>query len=163
MENKIISDWFYQYSDDIYHYLIYKLGSTDVEDLVQDVFIRAIKGFDSFKGNASPKTWLISIARHVAIDEVRKRKSAKFKTMQISNSKNYENSPEMILSQMETNKELFLAIQLLKPNYRDVIILRAIKELSVGETADILNWSENKVRITFHRALKALKKVRGLL
>ncbi|MFC0476287.1 sigma factor-like helix-turn-helix DNA-binding protein [Robertmurraya beringensis] len=41
-----------------------------------------------------------------------------------------------------------------------MIILRGIKELSVSETASILHWNENKFRITYHRALKALQKAK---
>ncbi|WP_420910306.1 RNA polymerase sigma factor [Neobacillus muris] len=41
------------------------------------------------------------------------------------------------------------------------IFLRGIKEFSVSETASILNWNENKVRITYHRALKKLQKSMG--
>ncbi|MBB2482931.1 RNA polymerase sigma factor [Bacillus sp. APMAM] len=62
---KIISDWFHQYSDDIYQFFLYRIRPSDVEDLVQEVFIRAIKGLQSFQGNSSPKTWLFSIARNV--------------------------------------------------------------------------------------------------
>ncbi|WP_328225714.1 RNA polymerase sigma factor [Sutcliffiella cohnii] len=42
-----ISQWFFEYSDDIYQFLLYKLGSSDVEDLVQEVFIRALKSLKS--------------------------------------------------------------------------------------------------------------------
>ncbi len=68
-----------------------------------------------------------------------------------------EPTPELMLKWSENNRDLYKVINSLKSNYRDVIILRALKELSVPETADILNWNENKVRITHHRALKALK------
>lgn len=61
----------------------------------------------------------------------------------------------------ENNRLLYQAVQSLKANYRDVIILRGIKELSVSETASILNWTENKVRINYHRALKILQKSEG--
>ena len=67
----------------------------------------------------------------------------------------------MILQINENNRLLYQAIQSLKANYRDVIILRGIKELSVSETASILNWNENKVRTTYHRALKSLQKYIG--
>ncbi|MEK3990370.1 sigma factor-like helix-turn-helix DNA-binding protein [Robertmurraya sp. FSL R5-0851] len=65
-----------------------------------------------------------------------------------------------MLQENENNRLLYQAIQSLKANYRDVIILRGIKELSVSETASILHWNENKVRITYHRALKALQKAK---
>jgi RNA polymerase sigma factor (sigma-70 family) len=166
MSGNKISDWFYQYNKDIYHFLIYYTGSADIEDLVQEVFYRAIKGIDSFQENSSPKTWLFGIARNVGLDEIRKKKRSKIrKTLagrELEDRK--EKSPENILQFNEQNKILYEAIHSLKRNYRDVIILRGIKEFTVPETANILNWNENKVRITYHRALKALqKKKEGLL
>jgi RNA polymerase sigma-70 factor, ECF subfamily len=162
MTSNIISEWFYLYNKDIYHFLVYYIGSTDVEDLVQEVFIRAIKGFDTYQKKSSPKTWLFSIARNVGIDEIRKRKRLRLKQMiWFGDEQTEKETPEKILQLNEDNKLLYQAIQSLKANYRDVIILRGIKELSVSETASILNWNENKVRTTYHRALKSLQKGRG--
>ncbi|MCM3600983.1 RNA polymerase sigma factor [Robertmurraya korlensis] len=160
ISNKI-SEWFYLYNKDIYHFLIYYIGSSDVEDLVQEVFIRAIKGFDTYQQKSSPKTWLFSIARHVGMDEMRKRKRVRMKQKLLFWEEHTEmKTPENILHLNENNRILYQAIQSLKANYRDVIILRGIKELSVSETASILHWNENKVRITYHRALKALQKAK---
>ena len=160
ISNKI-SEWFYLYNKDIYHFLVYYIGSNDVEDLVQEVFIRAIKGFDTYQEKSSPKTWLFSIARHVGIDEIRKRKRLRVKQMiRFWDDPSDKASPEEILQLNENNRLLYQAVQSLKANYRDVIILRGIKELSVSETASILNWTENKVRITYHRALKILQKAK---
>ncbi|SHG88612.1 RNA polymerase sigma factor [Ornithinibacillus halophilus] len=160
-----ISEWFYQYNKDIYHFLVYYVGSGDIEDLVQEVFIRAIKGFDTYQSKASVKTWLFSIARNVGIDEIRKRQRNRIKSViNFSDSEpKEETTPELILHMNENNRILYQVINSLKDNYRDVIILRAIKELSVSETADILNWNENKVRITYHRALKALKEKKEVI
>ncbi|WEG12415.1 RNA polymerase sigma factor [Pullulanibacillus sp. KACC 23026] len=160
MEDQTISNLFYLYNKDIYHFLVYYTGLSDVEDLVQEVFIRAIKGWDSYEKRSSPKTWLISIARHVGIDEIRKRKRRQFLNQIYLNKEASlieEQTPDHALDINESNKALYQAIQSLKSSYRDVVILRGIKELSVTETAEVLNWSESKVRITFHRALKALK------
>ena len=157
-----ISEWFSLYNKDIYHFLVYYIGSSDVEDLVQEVFIRAIKGFDTYQKRSSPKTWLFSIARHVGIDELRKRKRLRMKQMiWFWEEKTDKETPEEILQLNENNRFLYQAIHSLKVNYRDVIILRGIKELSVSETASILNWNENKVRVTYHRALKTLQKSIG--
>lgn len=161
ISNKI-SEWFYLYNKDIYHFLVYYIGSSDVEDLVQEVFIRAIKGFDTYEEKSSPKTWLFSIARHVGIDEIRKRNRFRVKQMiRFWDDQTDKATPEEILQLNENNRLLYQAVQSLKANYRDVIILRGIKELSVSETASILNWTENKVRITYHRALKILQKSEG--
>ncbi len=50
------------------------------------------------------------------------------------------------------------AISKLKPNYRAVVILRGINEFSVKETSEVLQCSESKVKVDYHRALKELKK-----
>ncbi|MCA1054172.1 RNA polymerase sigma factor [Rossellomorea aquimaris] len=160
MSGNKISDWFYQYNKDIYHFLIYYTGSPDIEDLVQEVFYRAIKGIDRFQEHSSPKTWLFGIARNVGIDEIRKKKRTKI-WMSLTGREfedRLENSPERILQLNEQNHILYEAIHSLKRDYRDVIILRGIKEFTVSETANVLNWNENKVRVTYHRALKALQK-----
>lgn len=164
-DNDIIMDWFHEYSDDIFNFLIYYTGRKDVEDMVQEVFIRALKRLTTFNERSNPKTWLFSIARNIAIDEMRKQKKEKEKQQRLVRSfdRIHVQSPEEAVRADETNNEIYGAIQTLKQNYRDVLILKGIKELSVKETADILQWSENKVNVTYHRALKALeKKVGGL-
>lgn len=139
---------------------MYYTNTNEVDDLVQETFIKAIKGLKSFKKEASPRTWLYSIARNVAIDFLRKNKrinDRQFLSDEID-GKNDLKTPDKIFQLNETKKELYHAILKLKQSYQDVIILRSIKEFSVAETAAILNWSEAKVRITFHRALKSLEK-----
>ncbi|MFA9560489.1 RNA polymerase sigma factor [Evansella sp. AB-rgal1] len=163
-KKEIITEWFHCYSDDIYNFLIYRFGDVDVEDIVQEVFIRAMKGLDSFEGNANPKTWLYSIARNLAIDEMRRRTRQKWKSV-ISFHEKHEPrsdmSPEELLDLKEENKEFFDAIQSLKDSYRDVLILRGVQGISVSETASILQWSERKVHSTYYRAKQALEKRLG--
>lgn len=139
---------------------MYYTNSNEVDDLVQETFIKAIKGLKSFKMEASPRTWLYSIARNVGVDFLRKNKrinDRQFLSDDIE-GKSDLTTPDKIFQFNETKKELYEAIHRLKQTYRDVIILRAIKEFNIMETAGILNWSEAKVRITFHRALKSLEK-----
>lgn len=161
MEEELIEDWFDAYSDDVYRFLVYYMSTPDVEDLVQDVFIKAIDRYDSFKGDSSPKTWLITIARNLAIDEARKKKRRDWRRLITAYDNPIDASPEEKQLVSESRLELHQAIAGLKTDYRDVVILRGIEELPVTETADILKWSHTKVRVTFHRALKALKDTFG--
>lgn len=163
-KDEIITDWFHQYSDEIFNFLIYRIGHADVDDLVQEVFIRAINGFEQFKGESKPKTWLYSIARNIAIDEIRRRNRKKSKSLvslETSEELSTDITPELILGLKEENKELYEAIQSLKSNYRDVIILRGIRGISVKETSEILSWNEKKTRLTYYRAKLALQKRLG--
>ena len=163
-KNKQISQWFDLYSDAIYQYFLYRMRSRDVEDLVQEVYIRAIKSYESFNGTASPKTWLYSIARHLAIDEIRKKQRNKWKDILFFDTRiepKTELTPESIIGLSEENLELIQAIHSLNQKHKEILILRGISGLSTFETALTLNWTENKVRSTYHRAKKALLKQIG--
>lgn len=63
------------YKDDIFRYLVSITGDPDLsEDLLSEVFIRAIKSIGRFKGRSTIKTWLLSIARYTWYDYLRKNK-----------------------------------------------------------------------------------------
>lgn len=156
-----ISDWFYLYSQEIYNFLVYYTGTRDVEDLVQEVFIKAGKGLGSYRQEANPKTWLMRIARNVAIDKARK-KETRLNRISIPWQDTLEthqtsSSAEQILLENEKKSELYQLINQQKKKFRDVLILRGIQGLSVSETALILDCKETAVRTNYHRAIQALK------
>lgn len=66
--------------------------------------------------------------------------------------------PNELVEQNELKRSVHTAITKLKPNFRAVVILRGINELSIKETSEILQCSETKVKVDYHRALKELKK-----
>lgn len=160
-DRQMISEWFDQYSNDVYNFLVYYQGTTDVEDLVQEVFIKAARGLSSFRHDAKPKTWLFSIARHVAIDNARKRArriDSSTTPLEDDYTGQSAHGPEDIVLEDEALQTLYAAIMELKTSYRDVVILRGIEAMNVAETAVILGWKESKVKQTYHRAKKALQK-----
>lgn len=66
--------WIERYSDLLFNYTITRIHKREVaEDLVQETFLSALKGKDSFLGNSSEKTWLISILKRKIIDHYRKK------------------------------------------------------------------------------------------
>lgn len=163
-EDYEVKEWFREYYNDIFNFLIYYTGTKDVEDLIQETFLKAIRNIHNFKGDSNPKTWLLSIARNASIDKSRKRRKEETKQNRLMRYSGIEipsDSPEIIVGLNETRLELYTAIRMLKQSYYDVLILRGINELSVQETAQALKWSENKVNLTYHRALKALEKKIG--
>lgn len=152
-----IEQWFHAYSNDVYRFLVYYTGRTDIDDLVQETFIRALKAIQHTEV-ANPKTWLFAIARNVAIDEKRKTKLLSWlPDLFLQHLVSPEKTPEESLELSEDKRLLYDIINQLKRSYKDVLILRGIKGLSSKETAEVLGWSESKVNITMHRALKAVK------
>lgn len=58
-----------KYHDDLFNFLFYMVRNREhAEDLVQEVYVKVLRSYKRFKGQCSEKTWLLSIARHVAID-----------------------------------------------------------------------------------------------
>lgn len=73
MQQEIIN-WFNTYSDDLFRWAYHKTSSKEVsEDLVQETFLSAVKGFDGFKKDSQPKTWLFAILNNKIIDFYRKK------------------------------------------------------------------------------------------
>lgn len=153
---EVIDELFDLYSDDIYRFALYSLkNSNDAKDVVQEVFLKAFQSWENFRGNSHPKTWLLQIARNFMYDQFRKRRvEAKF-IENYSLSHELSNRPEASVTVMDLKH----AIGKLQRNYRQVVTLRLIHDLSVDDTAQVLRWSAGKVRTTQHRALKQLKKL----
>ncbi len=157
LDDNRIEQWFRAYSHDVYRFLVYYTGRKDIDDLVQETFIRALKAPQQSQ-IANPKTWLFAIARNVAIDEKRKKKLRNWlPDLFLQHLVSHDKTPEESLELGENKRILYETINRLKSSYRDVLILRGIKGLSSTETAEVLGWSEAKVHITLHRALKAVQ------
>lgn len=82
----IFQDLYDRYHQDLYQFIYYMVKNrTTAEDLVQEVYIKVFKSYDTFKGESSPKTWMFSIARHVTIDFFAKKKGVKIDQLIIMN------------------------------------------------------------------------------
>jgi RNA polymerase sigma-70 factor (TIGR02943 family) len=69
--------WVNEFGDDLYSWAVHKINDHNkAEDLVQETFLSAYKGIESFKGKSNPKTWLFSILNNKIIDHYRKKAQA---------------------------------------------------------------------------------------
>jgi RNA polymerase sigma-70 factor, ECF subfamily len=160
---KVSADAFEQlyqeYSDKIFSYIYLLVHDKEVaEDLTQDTFIKAYKNWDQFNGESHLFTWLFRISRNVTIDYLRKKRLLTFFSIEKYQFESNQQTPLEIVMKGERMTTLYEAIRNLKLSYQEVLILRKIKEFSIKETAEILNWNENRVKITTSRAIAALKK-----
>lgn len=70
-----VEELYRRYSEDVYRYLCSITRDAALsEDLLSETFLRAIRAVGGFRGDASVKTWLCTIARHAWIDEMRRRR-----------------------------------------------------------------------------------------
>ena len=162
--DSVFDELYQKYHHDVFQFLFYMVRNKEhAEDLVQEVYIRVFKSYNSFEGKSSEKTWLFSIARNVAIDFFRKQKGWKERVIEkfdwsTNQVKDDYPIPEEITVQREEVKWVYKCLEHCTMDQRAVIILRYLQDLSIAETAKALGWTESKVKTTQHRSLKVLKK-----
>ncbi|MFA9555782.1 RNA polymerase sigma factor [Evansella sp. AB-rgal1] len=157
-----LEKWYQLYSDAIFKYICMMTRDyQQAEDLTQETFIRAYNNMETFERKSETKTWLFRIAHNMTIDYLRKNKPLRILESFLLNKKDTAPLPEDVLHMKENIREIYRALGNLKHSYREVIILRKIKDFSIQETSDILGWSENKVKVTLHRAMPLLQKELG--
>ncbi len=152
------------YAAKIYRFIYFKVSSVaDAEDLTAEVFLKTWEHINSGKEVKKFAGLLYRIARNKVIDFYRHRQAAgetpidELMLKKISDegtmAKNLEtlNEAEMVIK----------SLRILKDEYREVLTLRYVDELSMGEIAEILGKSQVNARVLLHRALKTLKKVVG--
>ncbi|MEO7065962.1 MAG: RNA polymerase sigma factor [Rhodanobacter sp.] len=140
----------------------------EAEDIVQEAFLSAYRKFDAFRGDASLRTWLISILLNEARSRLRKRhttvgleqvSSSVLDPYWVSRSDPSlgGGDPALHAAHAEIRRLLQGAIDQLPDPYRAVYQLREIEECSVEETATRLALNPQTVKTRLHRARRLLR------
>ncbi|TDQ41572.1 RNA polymerase sigma factor SigX [Aureibacillus halotolerans] len=160
----LFEELYNKYHNDLFNFLYYMVKNKEqAEDLIQEVYIKVLHSYDSFEGKSSEKTWLFSIARHVAIDWMRKQGRRKeysgdwFDLLSTEGALTAPDpQPEDQLLINEEKRKLYEGLNKCNEKHRSVLVLRYLQSMSIAETAAVLGWTESKVKTTQHRALKKL-------
>jgi RNA polymerase sigma-70 factor, ECF subfamily len=129
----------------------------DVEDVIQEAYVRAYQHLDQFSGDAPFSAWLTRIA----VNEALRRLHLRGRNQQFQESEQDEEGlmtmvetspdPEQRASIAELGQLLETAVLDLPDQYRTVVMLRDIEELSTLETAAALDLTEQNVKVRLHR------------
>lgn len=149
------------YQPMIYRFIAVKVGRREeAEDLTHQVFMSAWQNVKSYEHRGHPfSSWLYQIARNQIVDHYRAKRNETSIDAIDPESFAVMATAEFALPaklEMETVRR---AMQKLKADYQDVIIMRFIEDLSLKETADALKKSEGAVKLMQHRAMRELKKL----
>ena len=151
------------YERRVWAYLSRTLGRTyPIEDLAQEVFLRAYPALARFKfeGTAKLSTWLLSIAHRVAVD-ARRRDRGRFDVLAPEHYVSLEPSPEARLHQDRLIQAVARATALLDPKQREVFVLATFHELSTAEIAEVVGTFEATVKTRLFRARARLRLALG--
>ncbi|MBX2819107.1 MAG: sigma-70 family RNA polymerase sigma factor [Rhodothermaceae bacterium] len=142
----------------------------EARSVMQETFLQAYKRLSTFRRESKFSTWLYAIGLNLARASLRKLK--RFDTLDeeaidrmqpaFSNgmyADSYETwNPQKIAEREERKELVHKAINKLPDDYRAIVTLRDIEELSTTEVAEVLDISEGAVRVRLHRARQALRK-----
>ncbi|MDD2516211.1 MAG: sigma-70 family RNA polymerase sigma factor [Candidatus Gracilibacteria bacterium] len=141
------------------------LDIADAENLLQEVFIKVYKNIHDFDFKFPFSSWIYRIAHNVTIDYYRKNKKF-INNIVGQDSEEYEkiisniesdNKPDKVFENNENKEILYKALQKLKVNYKEVLILKFIEGKSYEEIGEILMISIGTVGTLINRAKKQLK------
>jgi RNA polymerase sigma-70 factor (ECF subfamily) len=127
----------------------------EADDLLQEVFVRALRGASSFRGDASVRTWLRAIANHVLLERYRSR-GRSVTLMDVASSRP---GPEGIAIAGQQKRQLLGALDLLPTEQAIVVGLYWIEGLSHAEIAELLEITPESSRKRLQRATERLREV----
>ena len=155
-----------------YNQRLYRISRTyitdeeDINDIMQEAYIKAYEQLARFEKRSQFSTWLIRILINEALARI-KRKS-RFVNPMIDNDNYFDNNsgssnnvipdPEKQSVNEELKRILEKAVDVLPMKYRTVFIMREIEGMSVAETGKCLDLSESNVKVRLNRAKEFLRK-----
>ena len=167
--------WLEEHGDVLYRFALGRLRDPQTaEDLVQDTFLAALKGANSFSGRSQERTWLIGILKHKIIDHFRKHKRM-FLSEDLEVKEQdpgafldrkgewtigqaaWITDPEEAYRRKEIWKHLQDCLEHLTERQKKIYVLRELQEQSADDICEELDLSPSNLWVSLHRARLQLK------
>ena len=158
-----------RYNGSLFRYLVRMIGQpADAEDLAQEAFLRAYLSLASYDPSYRFSTWLFRIATNLAINQIKAAsKIVSLEEMRNRREQRGEPPPELVDPCTDSRPDLAIeraevvwliqeCLQNLPADYRAVVALRHIAQLSYNEISDSIGLPLNTVRTRLHRGRERL-------
>jgi len=154
---------YHRYKNRVYAYC-YRLlrHPQNAEDATQETFVKIHRSFHQLENPGSLQTWIFSIARNEAFTILRRVKPVE-ELEKAENEVWDEDGPLERIVEHERAAVVQYCLTLLKPAYREVLILREYEQLSYSEIAKVIGASESAVKSALFKARRAMGKKLGLM
>jgi RNA polymerase sigma-70 factor (ECF subfamily) len=146
-----------RHADSLARFAVSSGEREEIEELVQDTFVRAFGSIDSFRGDSSLRTWLFTIERRLMLDRRRaeRRKKATVPVEAGDAVTEYDALDSLLAEEAESRVRK--AVSRLSETQREVFLLRVEQGRSYKEIADIVGTTEGAARVHYHNAMRAVK------
>ena len=165
--------WIDLYADYLFNYTISRVNDREIaQDLVQDTFLAALKAMKNFKGEASERTWLISILKRKIIDYYRKINSNKGKAEVRITSNNdsetegdwleervadpFDKTAEDTMQNTELGEAILNCLSKLPEKQSEVFRMKTIEGIETEDICNELNITASNLWVIIHRARTAM-------
>ncbi len=159
-ESEAFGELYERYLPPVFRFLYARLSDRqDAEDLAEEVFIRVWRSISSYQDQGVPFiSYLFRVARNVVIDHYRiLGRAGQQETIEGKILQDLHADPsEIVMTNLE-NQEIRRILDQLRDDYRMVLVLRFLSELSPEEVAQVMGRSAGAIRVMQHRALISLR------
>lgn len=139
---------------------LYSSGArpSEIEDLVQEAFFRAFRRIEGWRGAASLRSWLFTIASNLLRDEHRKRKGRQMLSIADVDVTDRAD-PHAELAATESEERLRVGLARLPRLQREVFLMRVQGDCNYAEVAAALGTTPGAARVHYYHAVKRLKEL----
>ena len=164
-DSERVAGWLRDHSGAVRGFLHGIVGRLDaVDDMVQEVFVRAWQGRERYEERGHARAYLLQIADRVACDRFRRKKpelTLGDSVWEIGESAAATNDPSRSAAHNEAAGRLNRALEQLTPLQKRALLLRYYGQLSFNEIAEMLSCPLNTALSHCHRGLQALRQLFG--
>lgn len=141
----------------LFYYAVKLTGNHDTSlDVLQEVWLRAMKGIRTLKEPASVRAWLYTLVRRVAVDNVRRDRTRERAEQVHTEGFDEAIEPSFFRDHLGAIHE---ALDELDERHREVLVLYFLEDFSLGEIAEILTCPEGTVKSRLHYAKRELRSI----
>ena len=156
-----IASIYQAYFDPVYQFVRLRVGDQQTaEDLTSEVFVKFIR---ALKNDTSPHTslrgWIFRVARNIIYDHYGNETELPLETIEQWFATDHDTNPEVQAMQSLGVERIRRAIRMLAPGQQEVLMLRFDQQLSLQETADVMDKNVNAIKALQFRAVNTLRQI----
>lgn len=167
-----LEQWVGEHGDALFRYARYRVDDPNVAaDLVQATYLAALRGRKNFRGDSSPKSWLLGILKHKVMDHYRARLPDSLDALEeigklaanpepeglVRDAQSVRLRPEQVRGNAELREVLQRCIRALPETFRQVFVMRDQEGETTTTICEQLGLSVSNFNVIMHRARKQLR------